>query len=376
MRIAFYAPFKPLDHPNPSGDLMIGRGIYGFLEKQGHHTRIISRLRSRWIYWKPVRLMQAGLEQRRVVSLLRREPVDLWLTYHCYYKAPDLLGPKVCTRLQIPYAIIQPSYGTRVSRNWKTRPGFYLNKKALLTADTLITDRDQDYTNLQRIIAPDRLQRIKPGLNPKPFTSNKDDRKKLRSFWQTGTRPVILTAAMFRSDVKTRSLIRLIKSCIRLHNSGHDFLLVIAGDGPEKNRLRRLAAELPKKKVIFTGQVAREKMYKYYSAADIFAFPGINESLGMVFLEAQSCGLPVVACDNGGIPEVVVHNSTGLLTSLDDESSFDRALLELLTNPEKRKNMGRAAAEYVRTEHDINKNYLQMEQILVKTASRKRKIYA
>jgi glycosyltransferase involved in cell wall biosynthesis len=236
MRIAFYAPFKPLDHPNPSGDLMIGRGIYGFLEKQDHQPFIISRLRSRWIYWTPVRLMQAGLEQRRVVSLLKREPVDLWLTYHCYYKAPDLLGPKVCTRLQIPYAIIQPSYGTRVSRNWKTRPGFYLNRKALLAADTLITDRDQDYDNLQRIIAPDRLHRIKPGLDPKLFTFNKDGRNALRSSWQTGTRPVILTAAMFRSDVKTRSLIRLIKSCIRIHGSGQDFLLVIVGDGPEKKQ--------------------------------------------------------------------------------------------------------------------------------------------
>lgn len=128
--------------------------------------------------------------------------------------------------------------------------------------------------------------------------------------------------------------------------------------------------------MIFVGRIAREKMYQYYSAADIFAFPGINESLGMVFLEAQSCGLPVIACDNGGIPEVVVHNSTGLLTPIDDESSFDRALLKLLTNPEKRKNMGRAAAEYVRTEHDINTNYLLMEQILVKTANRKQKIYA
>lgn len=376
MRIAFYAPFKPLDHPNPSGDLMIGREIFGFLKKQNHQPFIISRLRSRWIYWKPVRLMQAILEQRNVIRLLKREPVNLWLTYHCYYKAPDLLGPKVCARLQIPYAIIQPSYGTRVSRNWKTRPGYYLNRKALLAADTLLTDRDRDYTNLQRIIAPDRLHRIKPGLNPKMFTFKEETRAELRSSWQTGSKPVILTAAMFRSDVKTRSLIRLLKSCIRLHDSGHNFLLVIAGDGPEKNRLRRLAAELPKKKVLFTGRIARKKMYRYYSAADIFAFPGINESLGMVFLEAQSCGLPVIACNNGGIPEVVVNNTTGFLTPIDDELSFDQALLELLTNPEKRKNMGRAAAEYVRTEHDINKNYLQMEQILLKAASRKRKNYA
>ena len=376
MRIAFYAPFKPLDHLNPSGDLMIGREIFGFLKKQNHQPFIISRLRSRWIYWKPVRLMNAILEQRKVIGLLKREPVNLWLTYHCYYKAPDLLGPKVCARLQIPYAIIQPSYGTRVSRNWKTRPGFYLNRKALLAANTLITDRDRDYTNLQRIIAPDRLHRIKPGIDPEMFTFNEESRTELRSSWQTGSKPVILAAAMFRSDVKTRSLIRLLKSCIRLHGAGHDFLLVIAGDGPEKNRLRRLAAALPENKVRFTGRIVREKMYNYYSAADIFAFPGINESLGMVFLEAQSCGLPVIACNNGGIPEVVVNNTTGLLTPIDDELSFDQALLELLTNLEKRKNMGRAAAQYVRTEHDIKKNYLQMEQILLRAASRKRKIYA
>jgi len=372
MRIAFYAPFKPMDHPNPSGDLMIGRGIYNFLESRGHQPFVISRLRSRWLYWKPSQLIRAiMLERHRAANLLKANPADLWLTYHSYYKAPDILGPGICRRLQIPYAIIQPSYGTRVSRNWKTRPGFHLNRKALLAADTLITDRNRDFTNLQRLIDPDRLQRIKPGLDPRLFTFDPAARTALRNNWQADNKPVIFTAAMFRSDVKTRSLICLIKSCKRINDAGHDFLLVIAGDGPEKNRIREFADELPVENVLFAGQVAREKMYQYYSAADIFGFPGINESLGMVFLEAQSCGLPVVACSNGGIPEVVVNNTTGLLTSLDDATTFDRALVQLLTNPEQRKNMGRAAAEYVRREHDINKNYLQLEQLLIQTADRK-----
>lgn len=376
MRIAFYAPFKPLDHLNPSGDQMIGRAIYGFLKKQGHHPVIISRLRSRWIYWKPARLLQAMVEQRRIIRLLKHDPVDLWLTYHCYYKAPDILGPGVCARLQIPYVIIQPSYGTGVSRNWRTRPGFHLNRKALQAADGLITDRDRDYSNLQRIITPERLHRIKPGLDPELFTFSRESRDTLRTSWRAGLKPVILSAAMFRSDVKTRSLIRLLNSCIRLHDAGQDFLLVVAGDGPERSRLTRIADDLPESKVVFTGRVPREKMVNYYSAADIFAFPGINESLGMVFLEAQSCGLPVIACDNGGIPEVVVHNSTGLLIPPDDELSFDNALQELLTNPEKRKKMGSAAAQYVRSEHDINKNYTLMEHILVRMAGRKGKIDA
>ena len=53
---------------------------------------------------------------------------------------------------------------------------------------------------------------------------------------------------------------------------------------------------------------------RYYSAGDMFVFPGIRESLGMVYLESQSCGLPVVAFHNGGIPEVVVDGETGFLT--------------------------------------------------------------
>jgi hypothetical protein len=51
MRIAFYAPLKPLGHPHPSGDLVIGTGLYQFLEGRGHVLERVSRFRSRWIYW-------------------------------------------------------------------------------------------------------------------------------------------------------------------------------------------------------------------------------------------------------------------------------------------------------------------------------------
>lgn len=369
MRIAFYAPFKPLDHPNPSGDLMIGRGIHAFLTQQGHELVTVSRLRSRWIYWKPFALLQARLEQRSIVRQLQTNPADLWLTYHSYYKAPDIIGPRVCSRTDTPYVIIQPSFSTRVSRSWKTYPGFKLNRKALLAADALVTDRSRDYTNLQRLVAPERLHRIKPGLDLPLFSFTQKGRRILRASWQAGKKPVILSAAMFRSDVKTQSLIRLLQSCGRINKAGHDFLLVLIGDGPEKQRLKGMAEELLKDRVLFVGRIAREQMAQYYSAADLFAFPGINESLGMVFLEAQACGLPVVACDNGGISEVVRSKSTGLLTPLDDEPAYDQAILTLLLHPETLKSMGKAAAEYVRTEHDLTANYLQLEHILVHTAA-------
>jgi len=58
MKIYFYAPFKPLDHPHPSGDLVIGNGLVDFLRAAGHEVQTASRLRSRWIYRQPWRWPQ------------------------------------------------------------------------------------------------------------------------------------------------------------------------------------------------------------------------------------------------------------------------------------------------------------------------------
>ncbi|GKT29733.1 Histidine phosphatase superfamily, clade-1 like protein, partial [Aduncisulcus paluster] len=79
-------------------------------------------------------------------------------------------------------------------------------------------------------------------------------------------------------------------------------------------RLEKLAAQEAGDRIIFLGQVKRDQLYKYYSAADIFAYPGINEALGMVYLEAQCTGLPVVAYSTRGPKEAVVHGQTGLLS--------------------------------------------------------------
>ena len=105
-------------------------------------------------------------------------------------------------------------------------------------------------------------------------------------------------------------------------------------------------------------------MSRFYSAADIFAFPGFRETLGMVFLEAQSCGLPVVACANGGIPEVVQDGKTGILAPMNTMGPFVEAMDRLLKDEELRRNMGKSARVYVRDRHDLEKNYRDMEEEL------------
>lgn len=365
MRICFYAPFKPLGHSNPSGDLIIATGIHDFLVAQGHQVLIASSFRTRWIYLKPLQFLKIFKERRATSLRLQQFSPDLWLSYHCYYKAPDLLGPALCKKFNIPYCIFQGIYSTKQRRRLKGKIGFHLNRHSLLQADQLFSNRKVDLKNLQRIIPPERLVYIKPGIFPESFRFDQKERETMRQSWRMEDEPVIVSAAMFRPDVKTEGLTWMIKALAKLVENSVPFKLIIAGDGSEREALVKLSDELLPDRVIFAGRIAREKMYRFYSGGDLFVFPGIRESLGMVYLEAQSCGLPVVAFDNGGIPEVVDPDKTAFLTKPFDEDSFCIRIKQLLQDTRQRTIMGEAAAKYIRHNHDLHCNYLQFEHILM-----------
>jgi len=368
MRICFYAPFKPLGHPHPSGDLIIATGLYDFLISQGHQLLIASSLRSRWIYLKPWRYFEIYKEYRNTAKRIREFSPDLWLSYHCYYKAPDLLGPSLCKKFDIPYTIFQGIYSTKQRRKLKGKIGFYLNRHSLLQAVQHFSNRKVDLKNLQRIIPAKQLAYIKPGIFPESFSFDQDARLEMREKWQIQNEPVILTAAMFRPDVKTQGLTWMIKALAQLAVPDIPFKLIIAGDGSERETLTQLADQYLPGRVIFTGQIARKQMYRFYSGGDLFVFPGIRESLGMVYLEAQSCGLPVIAFENGGIPEVVQQGKTAFLPPPFDTDSFCTKVKQLLQDTQQRTTMGQSAAKFIRQEHDLHFNYLQFEKILKRHA--------
>ena len=303
-------------------------------------------------------------ERRQVVHKFSDTAADLWFTYHSYYKAPDLLGPTVSRKLNLPYVIFQGIYSTKRRRQWKAKPGFYLNKKSLCAANHVFTNKSVDLLNLKRLLPENRVTYVAPGIVPGEFSFDERARKQLRRKWNVENEPVIFSAAMFRSDVKTEGLTWVIRACGELDRQGQDFRLVIAGDGREKERIRQTAAEHVADRALFLGNIPRKEMYGYYSAADVFVFPGIRESLGMVFLEAQSCGLPVVAFNNAGVPEAVQDGETGLLVPMYAQEPFVDAINRLIVDKNLRQQMGRAAKSYIREFHDLNKNYQALERSL------------
>ncbi|MGH9366506.1 MAG: glycosyltransferase family 4 protein [Thermoanaerobaculia bacterium] len=125
----------------------------------------------------------------------------------------------------------------------------------------------------------------------------------------------------------------------------------IIGKGPEWEDVVRLHATLELGDVVaLLGDVSRERLAEEYVSTDIFCLPSLQESFGIVFLEAMAAGLPVVACRAAAIPEVVEDGVTGLLVPPRDPEALAGALVALAADPGRARAMGdagrRAVAAY------------------------------
>lgn len=127
--------------------------------------------------------------------------------------------------------------------------------------------------------------------------------------------------------------------------------LLVVGDGPERARLEEQArAAALTQRVIFTGEVAQDRVPAYLRASDVFALFTGYEGLSHVLLEAQLAGLPTVATRKGGNPEVIRDGENGLLVEYGDEKGLSVALGRLASDEALRarlaENARRAAAEF------------------------------
>jgi D-inositol-3-phosphate glycosyltransferase len=121
-----------------------------------------------------------------------------------------------------------------------------------------------------------------------------------------------------------------------------------SGTGLERPRaLEELAAQLGIADVVcFKPPVSRQELADWYRAADIVAVPSHSESFGLVAVEAQACGTPVVAARVGGLPTAVQDGVTGVLVDGHDPRVWARELAGLLGDPLRRRRMGAAAASW------------------------------
>ncbi len=278
---------------------------------------------------------------------------DAWFTYHLFYKAPDWIGPKVSKALDIPYIVAEASHAPkRKNGGWEYNHEQVL--KALYHADLVIGLNSSDAHCVKPVLNPDGLySQIKPFLENRGKGAHSEDKTALRdhigrlhqiprdSIW-------FLTVAMMRDGAKLESY-KLLGTALKKLNTKNRWSLIVIGDGPCRLEVEQL---LPQN-TFFLGTLPQDELIKYYKAADIFLWPAIQEAYGMALLEAQWAGLPAIAGNSGGVPDILQHNLTGLLSRPGDAGNFAVKIRFLMDNPIIRKAMGSTAKNVIPKTHEF-----------------------
>lgn len=182
----------------------------------------------------------------------------------------------------------------------------------------------------------DKITVVPNGSDPELFKPMNTDT--LKKDLNLENRKVILTVTRM---VKRKGVDTVLHALSAIRDKFPDLLYLIAGEGPEEARLKKLTAKLNlQNHVRFIGRIDYKKLPEYYNASDIFIMASRTElpdveGYGIVFLEANACGKPVIGTNSGGVPDAIIHGETGLIVPENDALKLAEAVSELLDNPEK-----------------------------------------
>jgi glycosyltransferase involved in cell wall biosynthesis len=151
----------------------------------------------------------------------------------------------------------------------------------------------------------------------------------------------------------------LIQAFAKVHTDHQEARLVLIGDGPARQGLEALAAELGiADRVTFTGSIPFEQIPGYLKAADLFAFASVTETQGIVTMEAMAAGLPVVAVDGPGTRDIVQNGKQGYLVE-NNPDALAKKLNQLLSDSQRIKRFSNQALKRAKT-FDVNELSKQM----------------
>lgn len=213
-------------------------------------------------------------------------------------------------------------------------------------ADLLVTSTADESEELVRAYGADpaRVEVVAPGVDLSTFRPI--DRVEARAKIGAADGPLLLFVGRLE---RLKGVEIAIRALAELRARGHAGarLLVLGEDSrdadeSETERLKRVASEIGVRGAIeFVGSVAHHELPYFYAAADVCVMPSYSESFGLVGLEAQACGCPVVASDVSGLRSVVRDGVTGFLVAGDNPSDYAERIARLVDCPELAQQMGR-----------------------------------
>ncbi len=378
MLIAFYAPMKSPEHPNPSGDRRIAQLLMRALDQAGHQVHLASRHRSYDGIGNSA--TQAAIRQegdRQALGLLDAYSDDkiakphIWFTYHLYHKAPDWIGPRISEALEIPYLIAEASYAAKQSGGpWDL--GLQASKRAIEMASAVISFNAIDDGCISSLLKDGaKIAPIPPFIDTEPYAAAARERMLYRGLTAGQYNidpnvPWLVCVAMMRPGDKLRSYVQLGSALSRLKD--RPWRLLVIGDGSAREQALTALATVSDR-VHWIGSQDVETLPGIYAACDLYVWPAVNEAFGMAFVEAQASGLPVIAGNSGGVSGVVNAPDCGVLVEPDNPEALAAAVAKLLDEPENRQAMASRAQQHTWEHHGLNAGASSLNQVLKEVTS-------
>jgi len=275
-----------------------------------------------------------------------------WFCYHPYYKSPDLLGPHLCQAFDVPYVTAEASYSARRSQGfWEYTQERVIESINLAAVNLYFTERDR--RGIEQISSSARLAKLHPFIEPMTATADRPSRNE----------PInLVTVAMMRDGDKYSSYSSLAEA-LALIVDAH-WTLHIVGDGPKRSDVQVLFNQFPEGRIVWHGELSREAIETLYAQCAVYVWPGWGEAYGLAYLEAQSAGLPVVAFDTAGVPEVVANGYGGRLIEAGSIEAYATAVHDLMSHSGEREKMSINARQHVLDKHTRQQASKDLHRIL------------
>ncbi len=216
----------------------------------------------------------------------------------------------------------------------------------------------------------DKIQVIYNGVSTEKFCLNEyRNFKKLKH--EIGIKDYELNIGYIGRINPVKSIDTLLEAFMILSKSENkDMSLLIVGEGETRNKLKNLSISLGiMQEVYFLG--SRNDVPQILSTLDIFVLPSKSEGMPMVILEAMAAGLPVVATNVGGTPEVVIDGETGFLVPPGDPQALADVIKKLMDDPELRRKFGKAGRERVEKHFTIEETVRKTEELYLRLLKEK-----
>lgn len=302
-------------------------------------------------------------------ALLLRKKVDIYHAHGIFYSGIGFIDRKKPLVLTMHgHPSLESVMSGRIKKE-SIQFKFYrwLEKKTGKRADAIIAVGTElrEWVIEEYNVDPTKIFVIPNGVDVTKFYNNKRIRKECRKKLKIDEKKVILYAKSLTEVNGIRFLVNAMPAIIKKHPRT---ILMIAGDGPLFNEIKKIILQIKcKKNIILLGQVPYGEISDYHNASDLYVLCSLRETFGLSLVEAMSCEKPVIASSIGGPKEILENGKEktakdiGLSIPPKDSKAIAKSVIWVLDHPVKSKEMGKRAREFVSNNYTWEKN---AEQVL------------